>query len=161
MLRLLDLLMRTLRGLWPAWARPDDELARVHLSDSDYNLYRSLDPRDRDHATRVVRRLLTRWPHAPMNLIRTAWLHDVGKAGRPYRVIERVMVHLWSPHERVAHRFPAAWREAWRVHRHHAALGAARLRAIDSDPQVVAWVAAHHDESADGALRQLQWADRH
>jgi putative nucleotidyltransferase with HDIG domain len=157
----LDLLMRTLRGLWPAWARPDDALARVHLTDRDYALYASLDRRDRDHATRVVRRLLVQWPQAHATLVRAAWLHDVGKAGRPYRLLERVVVHLWCPDERTARRFPAPWRAAWRVHRHHAALGAARLRAIGSDPQVVRLVAAHHDASADAAVRQLQWADRH
>ena len=155
-----ELLMRTLLGLDPARSRPDDLLASEHLDAVEYALYRRMDPRDRDHAGQVVRRLLAEWPQAPSALVRAAWLHDIGKAERPYRLWERVFVHLWCPSEQLARPFPRGWQQAWRLHREHAALGAERLAAAGVDPQVVDYVAHHHAASVDAALERLKRADR-
>jgi putative nucleotidyltransferase with HDIG domain len=122
--------------------------------------YRAMDPRDRDHACRVARRLLACHPDADPRTVRAALLHDVGKSERPYRVWERVLVHVWTPGRATAARFPAAWRGAWRVHAEHAALGAGRLRALGVDARVVELVARHHEAPAgDEELRRLAAAD--
>lgn len=78
----------------PSLVRPDDAWARAHLIGPERSLYDRMDPRDRDHAVRVARRLLDVHPDAPPILVRAALLHDVGKATRPYVVWERVIVHV-------------------------------------------------------------------
>lgn len=156
---LADLIARTLCGLRPQWARPDDAFARDWLGDAEYALYLTMDPRDRDHARRVAVRLLRRWPQAPARLVRAAWLHDVGKSARPYRLAERVALHLWCPSEARARTFPHAWQRAWAAHRQHATRGAAQLRAIGADAELVRWVAEHHQPSDDPAVIALQRAD--
>ena len=147
---LAGLVRRTLVGLAPGLARPDDAFALGWL----------VDPRDRDHACRVARRLLARHPEAEARTVRAALLHDVGKASRPYRVWERVLVHVWTPGPATAMRFPVGLRGAWRVHAEHAELGAERLRALGVDARVVELVARHHEAPADDEeLRRLIAAD--
>lgn len=158
--RLTGLLARTLRGLHPAWARPDDAWAEARLAAPERAIFRAMDPRERDHAVRVARRLVAARPAAAAGAVRAALLHDVGKAERPYRVGERVLVHLWCPDPDVPGPFPRGWRAAWRLHRDHAARGAARLRAAGVDARVVELVARHHAPAdADDDLRALQAAD--
>ena len=157
---LAGLVRRTLVGLAPGFARPDDAFALRWLAAREADAYRAMDPRDRDHACRVAHRLLARHPDAEPRTVRAALLHDVGKAERPYRVWERVLVHVWTPGPGALERFPAAWRGAWRVHAEHAELGAGRLRALGVDARVVELVARHHEPSAgDEELRRLAAAD--
>ena len=151
----LRLAQRTLRALRPAAVDPDDAWARRRLSTPEYAAYARMDARDRDHVCRVAKRLAAR-ADTPERLVRAALLHDVGKAVRPYRLVERILVHaLPIP--------PAAfgrWREPWLVHRDHPHLGAAALRALGSDPQVIEWVERHHERPAPNeALAALAAAD--
>jgi putative nucleotidyltransferase with HDIG domain len=158
--RLARLAARTVRGLSPAWAHPDDAFAASWLVGPEYDAYQTMDPRDRDHACRVARRLLAAAPAADPIWVRAALLHDVGKAVGPYRVWARVGVHLWTPDAASARAYPAAWREAWARHRDHAALGAAALRAAGVDERVAALVERHHEPPGDDeALRWLATAD--
>jgi len=158
--RLARLVARTARGVAPARAHPDDALAAAFLVGAEFEAYRAMDPRDRDHAGRVARRLLAELPEADPLWVRAALLHDVGKAAVPYRLWERVLVHLWTPEPALAARFPAPFAAAWRRHREHAARGAADLRARGVDARVVDLVARHHDAPAgDEALRRLARAD--
>ncbi len=157
---LAGLVRRTFLGLAPGLARPDDAFALGWLESREADAYRAMDPRDRDHACRVAHRLLARFPDAEPRTVRAALLHDVGKAERPYRVWERVLVHVWAPGPATAARFPEALRDAWRVHAEHADLGARRLRALDVDARVVELVARHHGPPAgDEELRRLIAAD--
>jgi len=157
---LAGLVRRTLVGFAPGLARPDDGFALGWLDAAEAEAYRGMDPRDRDHACRVARRLLARYPDAEARTVRAALLHDVGKSARPYRVWERVWVHLWTPDRATAERAPEPWRGAWRVHADHAALGAARLRDLGVDDRVVELVARHHEAPAgDEELRRLAAAD--
>ena len=158
--RLAGLVARTAVGLAPGFARPDDGFAASRLDGGELAAYRAMDPRDRDHACRVARRLLAMHPAAEPARVRAALLHDVGKAVRPYRVWERVLVHLWTPAPALAERFPPGLRAPWRVHRDHAAAGAERLRALGADPRVVDLVARHHEPPGDDeALAWLAAAD--
>lgn len=157
---LAGLVRRTLVGLAPRLARPDDAFALGWLEAAEADAYRAMDPRERDHACRVARRLLARHPDAEPRTVRAALLHDVGKSARPYRVWERVLVHVWTPASTTVERLPEPWRGAWRVHADHAALGAARLRALGVDGRVVELVARHHDPPGDDEeLRRLAAAD--
>lgn len=157
---LAGLARRTLVGLSPGLARPDDAFALRWLEGGEAVAYRAMDARDRDHACRVARRLLARHPDAESSTVRAALLHDVGKAERPYRVWERVLVHVWTPAGDAAERLWEPLRGAWRVHAAHAALGAARLRALGVDERVVDLVARHHEPPADDEeLRRLVAAD--
>jgi len=157
---LAGLVRRTLVGLSPGLARPDDGFALRWLEEREADAYRAMDPRDRDHACRVARRLLACHPDADPRTVRAALLHDVGKSERPYRVWERVLVHVWTPDPAAAGRFPAALRGAWRVHAEHAELGAGRLRALGVDARVVELVARHHEApTGDEELRRLAAAD--
>ena len=158
--RLLHLAPRTARGLVPCLARPDDAFAAVHLMGVELAAYLAMDPRDRDHACRVARRLLAAAPDADGVWVRAALLHDVGKSGVPYRVGERIVVHLWTPDEALLRRAPQGWAAAWRRHRDHAALGAAALRGAGVDPRVADLVERHHrPPGGDEALRRLAQAD--
>lgn len=157
---LAGLVRRTLVGFAPGFARPDDAFALCWLEDREGEAYRAMDPRDREHACRVARRLLALHPDAEPHVVRAALLHDVGKAARPYRVWERVLVHVWTPGAATAGRLPTAWRDAWRAHREHAAHGAAWLLGLGVDVRVVDLVARHHQPPGrDEALRQLASAD--
>ncbi|MEX2501132.1 MAG: hypothetical protein WD336_02045, partial [Trueperaceae bacterium] len=55
---------RTVRGMRPAWSRPDDAWAASRLPRVERELYQRMDPRDRDHAVRVARALLAQRPDA-------------------------------------------------------------------------------------------------
>ena len=157
---LAGLVRRTLVGFAPGFARPDDAFALRWLEDREGEAYRAMDPRDREHACRVARRLLALHPDAEPHVVRAALLHDVGKAARPYRVWERVLVHVWTPGAATAERLPRAWRDAWRAHREHASHGATWLRGLDVDARVVDLVARHHQPPGrDEALQRLANAD--
>jgi putative nucleotidyltransferase with HDIG domain len=158
-LRMGRLVARSLRGLGPGLANPDDGFAATHLTETELALYFAMDPRDRDHACRVARRLLADAPEADPLLLRAALLHDVGKADGPYRLWERIAVHLWTPDERVLARLPHGWTGAWRRHRDHAERGAAALRAAGGDPRVADLVERHHRPGDDEALLSLARAD--
>ncbi len=139
---------RTLRAFVPALARPDDAFAATWLPACEFDLYRGMDRRDRDHACRVARRVLAVEPQVSAMVVRAALLHDVGKSAAPYRAWERIAVHLyrpWRPHGGAE--VPAAGTLAavWQWHQAHAARGASMILAAGGDPEVAALVRQHHD----------------
>lgn len=151
---------RTVRGLHPAWARPDDVWAEAWLPGPEAALYRRMDPRDRDHAVQVARAVLARHPRAGAEVVRAALLHDVGKSGRRYRVIERVATHLvrWRPaREGEA---SGGLRGAWQVAAHHARDGARLIREAGGSPRVAELVARHERPGGDVEAAWLRDADR-
>jgi hypothetical protein len=169
------LVWRTLEGALPFLARPDDTWACQQLPMAARPLYLSMDRRDRAHAVRVARRversLTPEMRAAPLpaasdmtlaqGLLAAALLHDVGKAERPYRVVERVLVHLYLPPSAVAARFPRALQALWRAHRAHPERGAQQLTRAGLSPTLVGWVADHHRrESVDPMAQLLARADQ-
>lgn len=158
-LRMGRLVARSFRGLAPGLATPDDGFAATHLTEAELALYQAMDPRDRDHACRVARRLLAVAPDADAILVRAALLHDVGKSQSPYRLWERIAVHLWSPDDPVLARLPQGCTAVWRRHRDHAERGAAAVRAAGGDPRVADLVERHHRPGDDDALLLLARAD--
>ncbi len=142
---------RTLAGLWPALAPPDDGFALRWLQGPEVELYLRMDSRDRAHACDVAREVLRRAPGARAVLVRAALLHDVGKSVRPYRVGERVAVHLWP----AADVPPGPPRDgltgALQVKRHHHRYGAAMIRDAGGSEEVASLVEAHHAGGGDEA----------
>jgi len=151
---------RTVRGVHPALAAPDDAWADRRLPGPERALYRRMDPRERDHAVRVARAVLLRRPNASDELVRAALLHDVGKSRRGYRVSERILVHLVGggavpPEPRLG-----GLAGARQVARHHAAYGAAMIREAGGAPRVADLVARHERPGDDPDARLLHEVDR-
>ncbi len=136
---LLGRLERTLKAFFPALARPDDAFAQSLLTPEEWALYRALDPRDREHAVRVAKRLLALYPGVPGYVLRAALLHDAAKALRPYRPLERILTGLYAPNLP-----PFPLRQgllgAFQLRRHHPLYAAAWI----GDPEVRALVLEHH-----------------
>lgn len=151
--------LRTIRSLAERLADPDDSFARSRLPDAEYRLYASMDARDREHAVAVTRTLLSRYPDASDALVRAALLHDVGKTGRPYRVWERVLVHLWTPADIAAQPRVGGWKGAWQVQRHHAAYGAELVRKAGGSERVADLIARHHAKDAGPEAAKLRAVD--
>lgn len=149
-----------MRGVHPALAAPDDAWAARCLPESEWPLYRAMDPRERDHAVRVAKALLRRRPDAPDELVRAALLHDVGKTRRGYRVGERILVHLVGggrhPPEPPLEGLAGARQTA----RHHAAYGAAMIRDAGGASRVAELVARHERPGDDAQARLLHQVDR-
>ena len=143
--------LRTLRAFVPALARPDDAFAAAWLPPCEFDLYRGMDRRDRDHACRVARRVLAVEPQVSATVVRAALLHDVGKADAPYRAWQRIALHLYRP-RRPSDRAPApaagTLAAAWQWHQAHAERGARMILAVGGDPAVAALVRQHHDPGA-------------
>jgi len=136
-------------------ARPDDAWAKRWLLPEEYALFAELDPRDREHSVRVAKELLDRYPMAPPEAVRAALLHDVGKAARPYRAIERILTALfepWLPRLPEEPLLPG-WRGAVQVRLHHERYGAKRVK----DPAVRAILLALAEGGEEEAAR---WAGR-
>lgn len=151
---------RTLLGLRASWAAPEDAWAESWLEDAERTLYRSMDPRDRRHAVEVARELLRRRPGAPARLVRAALLHDVGKARRPYVLVERIAAHLWPTHPRTP-RDPLrpGLRGARQVQAHHPHYGAEMIRRAGGDARVAELVERHHAPGGDEEAALLHSLD--
>ncbi|WP_309571476.1 HDIG domain-containing metalloprotein [Deinococcus sp.] len=138
-------LRRLLRSVRPGSAHPDDTWARTLLTDGEGRVYAAMDPRDREHACRVTRSLLSGYPHAGPELVAAALLHDCGKSLRPYRVVERVLVGLIP--NRLARVLPPVG--AIGIRAHHPELGARLLAHAGARPRVAQLVARHHHPNGD------------
>lgn len=132
-------LKRLYKAFTPTRATPDDAWALAELSIEEAHLYKAMDVRDREHAVRVAKRLLKRYPDAPSYAVRAALLHDSGKALRPYRPLERILTGLISL-EVPIEPLDKGLRGAWQIRRYHPEYAAMRIL----DPQVAQIVREHH-----------------
>ena len=147
-------LARLARSLSAAQADPDDVWAALWLNAGERLVYLRMDPRDREHAVRVARRLARDTPTASAELLAAALLHDCGKCERPYRVWERVSAGLVPIG--VAHTLPVG---ALKLRAHHPRLGADLLRAAGARARVADLVERHHAPGADAEARLLHRYD--
>lgn len=157
-------LNRLLRAAHPVFARPDDAWARGRLTDEEFVVYSSMDPRDREHAVRVAGRLIALHPASSPELIAAALLHDCGKQLRPYVWLERIMAGLV---ERPASPALEPLPENWRTRRYtpleirllHPQLGAALIRAANGRECVARIVELHHAPNLDDEARIIHDVD--
>lgn len=147
-------LARLSRSLSAVQADPDDAWALTRLGAGERAVYLCMDPRDREHAVRVARRLVAEVPWASAELLAAALLHDCGKCGRPYRVWERVSAGLVPVS--LAQALPVG---ALGVRVHHPQLGAELLRAAGARARVADLVARHHAPGQDAEAELLHRYD--
>ena len=132
-------LRRLKRSVREDQARPADAWALEMLTPPEARLYLGMDARDREHACRVARALISAHPGSSPELRAAALLHDCGKSLRPYRVQERVLVGLIPG--RVSGYLPFG---ALYVRGHHPAIGATLLRRLGGRARVAELIERHH-----------------
>lgn len=152
--------LRTLRGMRPDWADPDDAWARSRLPEVEFELYRSMDPRDRDHAVRVAKALLRRHADAQDEVVRAALLHDVGKSQLPYRVHERIFVHVLRAGTPPPSPLRAGFAGARQLAAHHPRIGAEMIRKAGGSDRVAELVRRHERPGDDEQAAWIREADR-
>ncbi|MEX2536456.1 MAG: HD domain-containing protein [Trueperaceae bacterium] len=150
---------RTAVALVPTLARPDDEFAAGRLESQEYRLYLTMDRRDRQHACNITRKLLASRPDAPAVLVRAALLHDVGKAGKPYNPVHRMLAHLYTPGAMPTEPRYSGLRGAWQVKLHHHLYGATLIREAGGSEQVARLVELHHEPGGDQDAALLKALD--
>ncbi len=146
---------RLFRAMRQEFAKPDDAWAAAYLPEPELRIYTSMDARDREHATRVAKRLLQLKPDSSQILIRAALLHDCGKQVRPYRWTERV----WAGLQPIRHLdFETTMQKkqpltALEVRALHPQLGAMLIRSGGGEARVAEIVDRHHHplDDADAA----------
>jgi HD domain len=142
---------RLFRALSPAQARPDDVWAAQQLPKPELEVYQRMDPRDREHAVRVAKKLLELHPQASSEVVRAALLHDCGKLVRPYNLLERVIVGLIAPEgprsSQTSNGLQAM--TALDVRNNHPAIGAKLILEAGGDSRVAELVRNHHRPQGD------------
>lgn len=123
-------------------AREDADFARRHLEEAEFDLWMSMDPRDRRHAVGVTRRFLVAVPGATRAERAAALLHDVGKTESSLGRTGRVMATVFGG------RTPR-----WRIYLRHEQLGAEAVSRIGGDPRTVELIAGNVDDDVMRALR--------
>ena len=141
------------------------------LDTRQQELFHQMPSMDQRHCLAVFR-ALREAGHADPSLLQAALIHDVGKSLGPVGIRHRVTAVLGkalSPRlwERLDGE-PGSWLYPFRVHRHHAALGAELAAQAGCSPEVF-WLVAHHEDGQiegqardrmGGGLAALQAADR-
>jgi hypothetical protein len=148
---ILGKLSRVFRALSPAQARPDDSWAAQKLPEPELEIYKRMDPRDREHAVRVAQKLLELHPEASSEVIRAALLHDCGKLVRLYNVFERVMVGLIAPEGPRSSQTSSGLqaRTAMDVRNNHPQIGAKLILEAGGNSRVAELVRIHHQPKND------------
>lgn len=146
-------------------ARPCPDGLRAldcYLSPNERSLFDRVSPRDQFHQLETLR-LLSRAAAPSRPLARAALLHDAGKGS--VRLHDRVLYVVLAAAapavlERLTrHEGRGPLGALYRI-RHHARIGADRVRALGAEPRVVELIARHHDPPGDDAeLRALIAAD--
>ena len=161
MASVISRVVRLTRALTPRFAQPDDTWATSLLPEPEQQVFMKMDPRDREHATRVARRLVELHPNASNVTLRAALLHDCGKQIRPYNVFERVWVGLLAPEgprspKTVLRGAPLG---ALEVRNHHPEIGARLIREAGGDARVAQIVERHHTPGDDLEARLIHEVD--
>jgi hypothetical protein len=147
-----------------ARVRPDESLKAQRLLGPELMpLFLELPVNDQRHGLDVLE-TVTRIERDPTRLLQqAALLHDVGKGGVRFSVIDRSLsVFLQAVSPRLLDRMLAArpgFGRRYRAYIDHARIGAERLRAAGA-PDLAAIVAEHHAPHPDSEVtRRLQRAD--
>ena len=150
---LANVSVRTLKAFVPSLAQPDDDFAAKWLEPHEFELYRVLDPRERDHACQVARAVLAE--SKDPKLIRAALLHDIGKTGT-FNPILRILVHLHTPRTLAPEPEFKGLRGAWQRNLYHPKKGGAMIRAAGGCERVAQLVERHHEPDGDAEAELLR-----
>lgn len=119
-----------------------------------WRIFTTMPRGDQWHGLCVCRRLMAEGHDEPA-LLAAALLHDVGKAEGGLTLAHRtaiILTNALAPRQdwldRLGAAQPGSWRYPFYVQRHHAALGAARLREAGADAAIVSLVGAHEPWAA-------------
>lgn len=132
-----------------------EDLAQ-NLDPRQQELFDQMPSMDQRHCLAVFRALREGGQTDPA-LLQAALIHDAGKALGPVGIRHRVTAvlakalspRLWEKLDGG----PGSWQYPFRVHRHHAALGAELAAKAGCSPEVV-WLVAHHeDDQVEGQAR--------
>ncbi len=121
-----------------------------------------MDARDREHAVRVSKKLMSLYPDSSLMLQRATLLHDCGKSVRPYNVIERVLVGLFFQVDGSKSRtldFEQRKFSAFEVKKYHPQIGSSLILAAGGDARVAEIVALHHNPGSDFDARKVHEVD--
>ncbi|HYY46267.1 MAG TPA: HD domain-containing protein [Candidatus Angelobacter sp.] len=127
-------------------------------------LFHSLPVNDQRHGLDVLATVTRVDDHPERLLLQAALLHDVGKGGARFSIIERsvtVFLHALSPRllDAALGARPGLARR-YRIYADHARIGAERVRAAGAG-ELAAIIAEHHaTEPSLDITRRLQRADR-
>jgi hypothetical protein len=147
-----------------------EDLAQ-NLDTRQQELFHRMPSVDQRHCLAVFRALRDAG-HTDASLLQAALIHDAGKSLGPVGIRHRVtavmvkalLPRLWERLEGG----PGSWLYPFRVHRHHAALGAELAAQSGCSPETV-WLVEHHEDDMiegqardrmGGRLAALQAADR-
>lgn len=127
-------------------------------------LFLELPVNDQRHGLDVLESLTQLQPEPGRVLQQAALLHDAGKGGARFSVIDRSLTVFLAatsqPLLRAMLRVRPGFHRRWRLYEDHARVGAERLRGLGAE-QVAAIVEEHHStEPALDDTRRLQEADR-
>jgi hypothetical protein len=146
----------------PRLAYPDDDWAQRVLSSAEFGVYSKMDARDREHAVRVTKNLMTLYPDSSLILQRATLLHDCGKSVRPYNVIERVLVGLFYEAQFAdaqALDFKDRRLSAFEVKKYHPQIGSSLILEAGGDARVAEIVAKHHAPGNDLDAQRVHEVD--
>ena len=134
---------RTFYAFVPLFAFADDRFAENCLEAKAYELYLSMDKRDRAHACAVSKAVLKELEPSE-NLLTAAFLHDLGKTEGSYNALERILVHLYCPNHLPKSPKLKGLRGIWQRRLHHAYYGAEKIREAALPEEVARIVENHH-----------------
>jgi hypothetical protein len=142
----------------------DRARAEALLGSSLAPFFFQLPVNDQRHGIDVLHTLLRLHPQAGRVLQQAALLHDAGKLGARFSVIDRslavLLKSMWPGSLRMFVRLVPNFGARLEVYEDHARLGAERLRAAGA-PELAAIVEEHHSAAPRLELtRRLQEADR-
>lgn len=135
--------VRVTYAFLPCFIKSNDNWAKTYLTTKEYQLYLSMDVRDRHHSYLVARELLKKHPNSTQVLVKAALLHDVGKSIIKYNPLGRILVHLYTPKNLPQKPYYLGLKGIWQCHLHHAAYGAEMVRDIGGSEYLAKLIANH------------------
>ncbi len=131
-----------------AWVLPlDERCAKLHLSEAEFALFKTMRRSERQHHLRVLEKLLKKGQNHPA-LITAALLHDVGKTRARFTIIERilaVLVKKFLPRqfETWASGEAKSWRQPFVMSAKHPEWGAEMVATAGGDAMAVELICQH------------------
>lgn len=135
----------------------DYELVEAFLDQKEKKLFYQMDPPVQKHCVNVTREILAT-ANSPIDngiLTRAALLHDIGKLGGSFNLIDRILyVLLTRVSVRLTRRLSSAYRQgflgsmryAFYIHLNHEAIGAELAEKNGISKDIVYLIANHHNQ---------------